>query len=44
MTTLPIITRKAATREAHFPAGWWVLPSVVAGAGLWIAGLSAVFF
>ena len=44
MTTLPIITEQPARRAVHVPAGWWLLPSVLAGAGIWIAGLSAVFF
>ncbi len=43
MTTLPIIMDKSTDRESEFPAGWWLLPSIVVGAGIWIAGLTALF-
>ena len=44
MTTLPITLEGSAGRNVHFPAGWWLLPSVVVGAGIWIVGLTALFF
>lgn len=44
MTTLPITMEGSDERGFHLPMGWWLLPSVVVGAGIWIAGLTALIF
>jgi hypothetical protein len=30
--------------EFRLPAGWWLLPAVVGGAGSWVMLFSAIFF
>jgi hypothetical protein len=44
MTTVPIITEHSATRVGRVPASWWLLPSVFAGAGIWVAAIAVIFF
>ena len=44
MTTLPIILDKPMVSAGQMPNGWWLLPSVVVGAGVWGAVLKVVFF
>jgi hypothetical protein len=43
MTTLPITMEQSPEVEIRVPAGWWLLPSILAGAGIWVAGLTALF-
>lgn len=33
---------QAEKRSMQLPAGWWLLPAVVLGAGFWVAAISAV--
>jgi hypothetical protein len=44
MTTASITLDQPTEHEGHVPAGWWLVPSVLAGTGLWIAGLMALVF
>jgi hypothetical protein len=44
MTTLPIIMDKPVERSSQMPAGWWLLPSVILGGGIWFAVLKTIFF
>jgi hypothetical protein len=43
MTTLPITMEQSAEHDVRIPAGWWLLPSILAGTGIWVAGLTALF-
>lgn len=33
---------RAQKRTVQLPAGWWLLPAVVLGAGFWVAAIAAV--
>lgn len=44
MTTFPISRVRPAKRDFQLPNGWWLLPSILGGAGIWIATLTALFF
>lgn len=35
----------SATADVGFslPSGWWLLPSVLGGAGIWVWGLMSIF-
>lgn len=33
----------APETETHFPSGWWLLPSVIGGAGFWVWAAVSLF-
>jgi NO-binding membrane sensor protein with MHYT domain len=44
MTTITINLDKPVRRTGQLPRGWWLLPSVMTGAGIWAAVLKVLFF
>lgn len=44
MTTFAISRVRSAKRDIQLPNGWWLLPSILVGAAIWVATLTAIFF
>lgn len=42
MQTLALHTRE--TRKLTLPAGWWLLPCILAGTGIWGLAIKALLF
>jgi hypothetical protein len=40
---IPFSPPRAASRQVHFPSGWWIVPSFLIGVAMWAAFFVWVF-